>query len=291
MALPANKISPLGNYREQPNQAYITTKPFNGKVFTYSTYVDSNFVTQGSLVANSAYSTAANSPAGRVLHANGRILLPGVNPGVSKYYLGVLDPATGQKGFIDPSDPTFAKYDVNLPVQYDLGTQSVVPPLGGQGAKLQVGPATPFAIFSATVSGATLTVASVSAGTLQVGMTVNVGTYITSGQTILSLGTGTGGAGTYTLSANADATAGSAVTMYASQNGTSGSPLNTSVGMVALDGAGGSTVVYTTACTATSIVMLTQVAGTATAVTVLAANGSFTISGLDDGAFNYVIIN
>jgi hypothetical protein len=92
------------------------------------------------------------------------------------------------------------------------------------------------------------------------------------------------------LDAVANTTQATPFTVYASQNGTLASPLNTSVGVATLDGAG-STTVYTTACTDTSIVMLTQVGGSATAVTVAPANGSFTISGLDDGAFNYLIIN
>jgi hypothetical protein len=49
------------------------------------------------------------------------------------------------------------------------------------------------------VSSATLTVASVTSGTIKVGMTIG-GTGVTAGTTITALGTGTGGAGTYTMS-------------------------------------------------------------------------------------------
>jgi hypothetical protein len=57
----------------------------------------------------------------------------------------------------------------------------------------------PGAVFNATVSGTTLTVTSVTSGTLAVGQTLTHG-YLTSGVTITALGTGTGGTGTYTLS-------------------------------------------------------------------------------------------
>lgn len=290
MSLPASKISPAGNYRQQPNKALISTKAFNSELFSYSTYVDSSYNTRGTLAVNPA-ATAALCPAGRILHANGKFLNTGVNPDVTKYYMGVLDSVTGLNGYIDPSSATFANYDVNLPVQYDGGNLSIVPPLGGQGAKLQVGPAAPFAVFLATTAGTTtLTVTSVTAGTIQVGMTVNAATNLTNGQKISSFGTGTGGAGTYILDAVADTTQGTPFSVQASQNGTVSSPLNASVGRVALDGAGDTTV-YTSACKATSIVILTQVAGTATAVNVTAADGSFTISTLADGAYNWLIIN
>ena len=291
MSLPASKISPVGNYRQQPNKAFISTKPFNAEFFSYSTYVDSSFNTRGTLAANSA-ATAALCPAGRILHANGKILNTGVNPDVTKYYIGVLDSVTGLNGYIDPASATFANYDVNLPVQYDGGVSSVVPALGGQGAKVQVGPVNSFAVFSATTAGTTtLTVTAITAGAIQVGMTVNAATNLTSGQKILSFGTGTGGAGTYILDAVADTTQGVAFEVHASQNGTVGSPLNASAGRVALDGAT-PTIVYTTACKATSLVFLTQVGGTGAATTtVAAADGSFTVAGPSDAAYNFLIIN
>jgi hypothetical protein len=289
MALPASKISPLGNYRQQPNQAYITTKPFNGKVFSYSTYVDSNFVTQGSLVANASY-TIANSPAGRVLHANGRFLNTGVNPGVTKYYLGILDPATGLNGFIDPSDPTFAKYDVNLPVQYDLGTQ-LIPSLGGQGATLQVGAVAPYARFTATTSGTTLDVTAVTNGVIQVGMTLVAtdATSLTGTRTISQLGTGSGGTGTYTLSGVAPAD-NAGLTVYGAQNGTLANPLNVNAGVVVCDGAT-PTVVYSSKVNTSSLVFLTQVVGSPAATTVTVSNGSFSIGGASIGVYNYLIVN
>lgn len=296
MSLPASKISPVGNYRQQPNKALISTKPFNSEFFSYSTYVDSSFNTRGTLAVNAA-ATAALCPAGRILHANGKFLSTGVNPDLTaggttySYLMGVLDSVTGLNGYINPASATFANYDVNLPVQYDGGNLSIVPPLGGQGAKLQVGPQNSFAVFSATTAGTTtLTVTAMTAGTIQVGMTVNAATNLTSGQKIASFGTGTGGAGTYILDAVADTTQAVAFEVHASQNGTVGSPLNASAGRVALDGATPTTV-FTTACKATSLVFLTQVGGTAAATTVAAADGSFVVAGPSDAAYNFLIVN
>jgi hypothetical protein len=55
------------------------------------------------------------------------------------------------------------------------------------------------AVFTASITTTTMTVYSVTSGTLSIG-TVLSGTGITSGTTITALGTGTGGTGTYTIS-------------------------------------------------------------------------------------------
>jgi hypothetical protein len=57
------------------------------------------------------------------------------------------------------------------------------------------------AVFTASISTTTMTVHSVTSGTLSIG-TVISGTGVTSGTTITALGTGTGGTGTYTVSAS-----------------------------------------------------------------------------------------
>lgn len=55
------------------------------------------------------------------------------------------------------------------------------------------------ALVTASIAGTTLTVSSVTSGSLKLGQTVT-GTGVTSGTTILSFGTGSGGTGTYTIS-------------------------------------------------------------------------------------------
>jgi len=55
------------------------------------------------------------------------------------------------------------------------------------------------AVFRGTISGTTLTVTSVTSGTIAVGQTIT-GTNIATGTTITALGSGSGGAGTYTIS-------------------------------------------------------------------------------------------
>lgn len=126
------------NYNKQPQKAFVTTTNFNTKLFTYTTSVNSSFVTVGSLVANVA-ATAVNCPENRVLHSNGKTLIPGVNPSVTKPLIGVFDPISALNGFIDATDPTFATYDVNFPFQYNSGLQPPFSTLGGQGANLRQG--------------------------------------------------------------------------------------------------------------------------------------------------------
>jgi hypothetical protein len=126
------------NYNKQPQKTFVSTAPFNAKLFTYTTSVNSSFVTVGSLVANVS-ATAANCPENRVLHTNGKTLIPGVNPNVTKPFIGVFDSVTGLNGFIDATDPAFATYDVNFPFQYDSGLQPAFSTLGGQGANVRQG--------------------------------------------------------------------------------------------------------------------------------------------------------
>jgi hypothetical protein len=299
MSLPSSKISPAGNYRQQPNKALISTKPFNAEFFSYSTYVDSSFNTRGTLAANSA-ATAALCPAGRILHANGKFLNTGVNPDVTKYYMGVMDPVTGLNGYIDPASATFANYDVNLPVQYDGGNLSIVPPLGGQGAKLQVGPATnQSAVFTVATTNAStdITISNVTQGTVRIGALIS-GPGMVASQTIVSQSSGTtGGAGVYVISDNAT-TAGGAGTGAGASSGLAGGDSQNAgaacVGQFVMDGAA-TTTVLTTACTTTSFVFLQQLGGDITTVpTVLSANGSFIVTvaaAVKGGAYSFLIVN
>lgn len=135
-SLNGGNASQQKTYHAQTEKTFISTQAFNTKLFTYSTSVNQNFVTVGSLDVNSN-ATASNCPANRVLHANGRQLLPGVHPNISKPYQGVYDPVSGLNGFIDATDPAFAVYQVNMPHQYDLGISSPIATLGGQGANLR----------------------------------------------------------------------------------------------------------------------------------------------------------
>jgi len=72
--------------------------------------------------------------------------------------------------------------------------------------------ATVGATFTATISGSTMTVASVASGTIYLGQTIQ-GAGVTADSVVTALGTGTGGTGTYTLSVSSTVAVG--VTMYA----------------------------------------------------------------------------
>jgi len=78
-------------------------------------------------------------------------------------------------------------------------------------ASSQMYTSSPGAVVTAAISGTTLTVATVTSGTLYVGQTIQ-GAGITTQTIITALGTGTGGAGTYTIN-NSQTIA--SITMYA----------------------------------------------------------------------------
>ncbi len=195
MSQPGSKIASGLSHRELPNKAYQSTRAFAtgaGALYTYSTSLNGNYQTVGSLVLNTGNS-AANCPVNRVLHANGKVLIPGVNPGggvgVSPVtgtgsttpnplpfpMIGVYDPVSGLNGYINPQDPTWAVYDATLSAFYDDGRSAPSSTLGGQGAEPRVAAAfvgsqtgtTPtFATGTAHAGALTLTDGSVTAITV-----------------------------------------------------------------------------------------------------------------------------
>jgi hypothetical protein len=168
-----------------PDKSFISTRAFNTELYQYSVSRSDRppFTTTGTLVVH-ASASAAQCPAGRVLHANGKRLIPDVNVMNSftspagttiqakKFMLGVYDPESMLNGFIDPTSPTFAVYDKNRPASdYLIESTSATAEatallgLGGQGsrlpAKLLVGnPAT--AVAAGASSAGTFTVTGFS---------------------------------------------------------------------------------------------------------------------------------
>jgi hypothetical protein len=144
--------------------------------------------------------TAAQCPAGRVLHANGKKLIPDVNVMNSftvgatvqakKFMLGVYDPESMLNGFIDPTSPTFAVYDKNRPASdyllYATGNTdeaTALIGLGGQGsrlpAKVLVGnPSTALAAGASSVGKFTA-----ATGVMNAGSTATLGTVATTSVT------------------------------------------------------------------------------------------------------------
>ena len=137
-----------------PDKSFVSTKGFNTEFYQYSVSRSDRppYTTTGVLALHSS-ATAWQCPAGRVLHANGKKLIPDVNvmnsftPGATiqakKFMLGVYDPESMLNGFIDPTSPTFAVYDKNRPASdyllYATGNtdeETALLGLGGQGSRL-----------------------------------------------------------------------------------------------------------------------------------------------------------
>jgi hypothetical protein len=84
-------------------RSYITLGAFQNDIFTYTTSIV-EFTTVGTLTPIGG----SNCPKGRFLFENGRKLFPGTHPGVSTYMIGVYDPVSSLKGFIDPNSKLFS---------------------------------------------------------------------------------------------------------------------------------------------------------------------------------------
>jgi hypothetical protein len=135
-----------------PDKSFVATKEFSAEFYQYTASRAMDFSMVGTLVLHKD-ANASHCPAGRVLHANGKKLIPGVNPMTeftagatvtsAKFMLGVYDPQSMLNGFIDPTSSTFAVYDKNRPASAylaeatgNLSEETATAALGGQGAKL-----------------------------------------------------------------------------------------------------------------------------------------------------------
>lgn len=139
-----------------PDKSFVSTKPFNLEFYQYSlTRSDAPpFTKTGSLVLHPSASLT-QCPAGRVLHANGKKLIPDVNvmnrfttPAngtiqTKKFMVGVYDPQSMLNGYIDLTSATFAVYDKNRPASdylldatVNVAESTALLGLGGQGSRL-----------------------------------------------------------------------------------------------------------------------------------------------------------
>lgn len=104
-------------------RSYISTATFENDFFQFTISQDANFNT----IATRALVTGAtsgNCPKGRVLRENGKKLFPGQYPTVTQYYVGVFDPYSGLRGYIDPNSPLFAPYNTDKPYWVDIANTS-----------------------------------------------------------------------------------------------------------------------------------------------------------------------
>lgn len=334
MAQPSSKISPLGNYREQPNKAYISTRLFDsasnplGTLYTYSTSLNGNFQTVGSLQFNTN-ATAANCPARRVVHANGKVLIPGVHPGggagkdpsslnavntntstpttLPFPLVGVYDPVSGLNGYINVQDSSWAVYDVTLGATYDLGLANPDNTLGGDGVDLDE-PVTAAAIIASLstsngLTSATVTAANITFGSLAVGQTIVGSAGVPASTTITAITpSNSSGTITYTLTLSQAATATGTPTAYAHFVNASGTPHTSYVGQF-YSAANATPQIFNTNVRKDSIVLFScsgaaapgapYISAMTDPVSSTGAPGSFTLtfSSAFTGLINYQIIN
>lgn len=124
------------SYGEQSKRSYVASGVFNTALFSYTSARDANNVTQYTLAVNPD-ATVLNCKAGHILKENGRKLVPGANPGVTNYMVGVFDSSSLLNGFIDPNNNLFAVYNTNLPNFITRGVDTLT---GVDGTTNDMGP-------------------------------------------------------------------------------------------------------------------------------------------------------
>jgi len=109
-----------GNYPQQPKSAYITTANYSNVLYNYTTSLNSQYVTVGSLTTPATGVNSSNTPAGDYLYENGKKLYPGANPGISSFLVGVYSPVSGVSGYIDPNGSIFSPLQSKKPYQVQV---------------------------------------------------------------------------------------------------------------------------------------------------------------------------
>lgn len=162
-----------GDFAQTNSKSYVSTKAFNGEFQSYSTSMNAQFQTVGSL-ATVAGANSTTCPAGRVLHFTGKRLVPNVNPGVTSVLYSVYDPISFLNGYINPTSSTFAKFDQNLPNTFNDGRSGsgVLPPLGGQGGKLTVASAGLLIVSAYSSNTVSLNAGNASVGAVSIASTI-----------------------------------------------------------------------------------------------------------------------
>lgn len=198
-----------------------STFPFAFEIFEATDLVVTsayNGVTSGPLILNSDYSV---SMVGSPSNGGSITMLAGNPPAGTSVTISRVLPLTQEVALA--SQGTFRAEDIENEfdrlVMQDQQINTLLTSLAATIASIQAlqsGAATLTALFTATVSGTTMTVSAISAGILTAGMVVSGGGL--PANTIISApGTGTGGTGTYIL--NNSATIGSPTALTASGSG------------------------------------------------------------------------
>lgn len=105
-----------GTQLSTSKRTFISTRAFHTYFFSYTvTQVDFDYV--GTLGSVSG-ANASTCPENRILRTNGKKLIPGVNPGVSTYMVGVYDAESFLNGYIDPTSAAFTPVDSDKPYFY-----------------------------------------------------------------------------------------------------------------------------------------------------------------------------
>jgi len=97
-------------------RSYMSTDVFCQYFFSY---LNTGTSTVPNWVLTPVTYDVTKCPAARVLRENGRKLYPGVNPGITQYWVGVFDAKTFLNGFIDPNAYLFTEYNNDKPIYVD----------------------------------------------------------------------------------------------------------------------------------------------------------------------------
>lgn len=97
----------------QNKASFTSSAPFNQALYHYSIQLNTATLREEGILTLNPLSNPENCPEGRILIENGKKLIPGNTPGITKLMIGVIDTQTALSGFIDPTEKCFQRNSGN----------------------------------------------------------------------------------------------------------------------------------------------------------------------------------
>ena len=99
-------VPAVKGFMSSVQRSFVTYEPYYKDIYQYDMVADGRVMT--GVLSPVVGASEQNCPAGRVLYATNKNLYPGTNPGINTIYVGVYDPETFIRGYINPEAIPFS---------------------------------------------------------------------------------------------------------------------------------------------------------------------------------------
>ena len=99
-------VPAVKGFMSSVQRSFVTYEPYHNDIYQYDMVADGRVLT--GVLSPVVGASEQTCPAGRVLYATNKNLYPGTNPGINTIYVGVYDPETFIRGYINPEAVPFS---------------------------------------------------------------------------------------------------------------------------------------------------------------------------------------